>query len=278
MAQHICNYTLSIITVTYNAESELRKTIESILSQEKIDGVKIEYIIQDGLSKDGTLSVASAYRDSLKKKGIAFRVYSEKDSGIYDAMNQGIRRATGKWICLLNAGDTFFDQNSINNVKTYLEQSTSDVLYADYCRINPYIKTMVKIPEMKELRKTMIFCHQAIFVRDYIYFKDMYDCRYKLVADYELMLRLYLRGYAFMHIPVCLIAYDTDGISAKSMIQTYREIFKIRREKNVIDNIILEYCSFSVGIGKRFILANMPQRLRWHIFKVLKGPVYESKN
>ena len=249
---------LSIVTVTYNAERELKKTIESILIQKDVSELNIEYIIQDGLSKDRTLSVAKRYEEELKNVGIRLYIYSEKDAGIYDAMNKGIKKTTGKWICLLNAGDTFCNDKSLYDVKLALAQSSADVLYADYKRINSYIEKIVEIPQIEDLMNTMIFCHQAIFIRDYIYCKNLYDCKYQLVADYALMLKLYLTGVKFEYVPVCLIDYNVDGVSARNMIKTYSEIYMVRKDNAIIKNKVGEEIKYVIGILKRIILANMP--------------------
>lgn len=271
MDQEDNHFTLSIITVTYNAEKELQKTIESILSQQNIKEINIEYIIQDGLSSDKTLSIAKEYKTRLENKGITVNIYSEKDYGIYDAMNRGIRKSQGKWVCLLNAGDSFCDKQSLQGLKRYLEESIADVLYADYKRINSYVTRNVRIPDLKELRKTMIFCHQAIFIRDYIYRDNLYNCQYNLVADYDLMFRLYIEGRKFEHIPIYLIDYDTDGLSAKNMVRTYREIYKVRKDNAVIESKFIENIKYSIGIIIRVILANMSQSLRWKIYRKLKA-------
>lgn len=270
MDQKAYKYTLSIITVTYNAEKELEKTISSILSQEAMDEINIEYIIQDGLSKDRTLNIAREYQERFEKIGISFHIYSEKDSGIYDAMNKGIKKAKGKWVCLLNAGDTFCNERSIFYVAKCLKQSSSDILYADYNRVNSYVKRTVEISQIEELKHTMIFCHQAIFVRNYVYTENLYDCRYKLVADYDLMLRLYLNGYKFEHFPVCLVDYDINGISGTNMIETYREIYKVRKNNHVLGCVFQEKTRYVIGILKRIILAKMPQKMRWQVYGMIK--------
>lgn len=265
------NCTLSIVTITFNAESEIETTLKSVLEQTaQINNIKIEYIIQDGQSTDCTLKIVQQYSELMLQKGIDFRVISEKDSGIYDAMNKGISHTTGKWICLLNAGDTFSDDNALYSLSSYLINSKADVLYSDYYRTNKFLNRKVIIPELCNLRKNMIFCHQALFVRNEIYKKEKYNCRYRLVADYDLMLRLYLEEYHFEHVANALINYDIEGISAKNMVQTYKEIFKVRKDNNVLDNFLLEYIVFYLGIIKRVVLANMPQGLRWKLYRVVK--------
>ena len=99
----------------------------------------------------------------------------------------------------------------------------------------------------------------------------MYNCQYNLVADYDLMFRLYIEGRKFEHIPIYLIDYDTDGLSAKNMVRTYREIYKVRKDNAVIESKFIENIKYSIGIIIRVILANMSQSLRWKIYRKLKA-------
>ena len=96
--------TVSIVTVTYNSEKTLGATMESVLDQ---TCTEIEYLIVDGASTDGTVAVAESYRERMERKGIRLRIVSEKDRGIYDAMNKGIRMATGDVIGILNSDDWY---------------------------------------------------------------------------------------------------------------------------------------------------------------------------
>ena len=97
----------SIITVTYNAEAVLEDTIQSVISQTYHH---VEYILVDGASKDGTLSIIDRYRDRIT------RIVSEPDKGLYDAMNKGIRLATGDYLCFLNAGDSFHEDDTLQQM------------------------------------------------------------------------------------------------------------------------------------------------------------------
>lgn len=97
----------SIITVTYNAEAVLEDTIQSVISQTYHH---VEYIIVDGASKDGTLSIIDRYKDRIT------RIVSEPDKGLYDAMNKGIRLATGDYLCFLNAGDSFHEDDTLQQM------------------------------------------------------------------------------------------------------------------------------------------------------------------
>lgn len=113
----------SVITVTYNAEAVLEDTIQSVISQTYRH---VEYIIVDGASKDKTLSIIDRYKDHIAK------VTSEPDKGLYDAMNKGIRLATGDYLCFLNAGDSFHEDDTLQQmVHTLPGSELPDVMYGE---------------------------------------------------------------------------------------------------------------------------------------------------
>ena len=113
----------SIITVTYNAEKVLEDTIQSVVFQTYRD---VEYIIVDGNSKDNTMEIVSKYRNHISK------VISEPDKGLYDAMNKGIRMATGDYLCFLNAGDEFHDNETLQKtIHTLKGKELPDVIYGE---------------------------------------------------------------------------------------------------------------------------------------------------
>ena len=114
---------VSIITIAFNSEQIIAKTLESVLQQ---NIPELEYIIIDGASKDRTLEVVETYRGAMEKKGINFRVYSEPDEGIYDAMNKGISLATGEIIGLINSGD-WYENATIKKVIDTFESNDSDL-------------------------------------------------------------------------------------------------------------------------------------------------------
>ncbi|MDE6172707.1 MAG: glycosyltransferase, partial [Bacteroides sp.] len=113
----------SVITVTYNAEAVLEDTIQSVISQTYRH---VEYIIVDGASKDRTLAIAERYRDHIT------RIVSEPDKGLYDAMNKGIGLATGDYLCFLNAGDSFHEDDTLQQmVHTLSGNELPDVMYGE---------------------------------------------------------------------------------------------------------------------------------------------------
>ena len=102
---------ISVVTVCYNAVNDIEKTILSVINQTYPN---IEYLIIDGGSTDGTMDIVNKYKDKIDV------IVSEPDKGIYDAMNKGIDRATGDWINFMNAGDCFFEKETVNSVFIYL--------------------------------------------------------------------------------------------------------------------------------------------------------------
>lgn len=260
---------LSVITVCYNCCEKLRKTIESIYEQENI-GNNLEYIIIDGKSTDGTDVYAKKELEKISLKNVKTKFVSEKDNGIYDAMNKGIRFATGEWVLLLNAGDVFHSSESIKCLIEFLNNSSADIVYTDYYRVNNYIKKKIIISDIEKIKETMIFCHQAVIVKRKVYLVENYDVRYRLVADYNFLLKCYLNDYKYEHFSYYLVDYDIEGESAKRMIETYKEIYKVRKEILNIKCNVSETAKYLLGILKRKILSIIPQSLRWRLYRIIK--------
>lgn len=266
------NILLSIITVTFNAEKEVKKTIQSVLSQKDypIDA-KLEMVFIDGKSTDQTVSVIQHFIPLLEEKQISVRLISESDSGIYDAMNKGIKHAHGTWIQMLNAGDCLYNSHIFRKILPKMIDSEAGVLYGDFIKENEFTSRISKTPPLPELRGRIIFCHQSVFIRRDINIVNLYDTKYKLSADYKLLLKLYLEGIKFEYVPLCIVSYDLTGVSAKRMVEAYRECHHAREELKVIDNRVKDYCVYIAGISKLTILNRMPQALRWKIYHAVKG-------
>ena len=118
---------VSVITVCFNSENEIRETIESVLKQDFTD---YEYIVKDGKSQDRTISILHEYEEDFEKKGIVYRIISEKDGSIYRAMNEGIKFSNGEWLNFMNAGDTFANSSVLKNIfeKEYDELLNKNII------------------------------------------------------------------------------------------------------------------------------------------------------
>lgn len=143
---------VSIITVTYNAESLLERTLQSVLVQRYADK---EIVVVDGQSSDGTVAV-------IKRHAAAIQSWvSEPDKGIYDAMNKGVRMATGDWILFMNAGDTFASDDVLQRLFDAVDPAQADVVYGDVVK-GGVVKAA---PRQYRLYHRMLFCHQSVLTR-----------------------------------------------------------------------------------------------------------------
>ena len=214
---------LSIITINFNNKNGLQKTMDSVLNQSFQD---YEYIIVDGGSSDGSKELIESYsgRDDFKKR-VAYWC-SEKDSGIYNAMNKGMRHASGNWVYMLNSGDALVN-NVLNPVSNILHKHKYEVVYGsvDCYKKNEFFRTACASAE--NLKDGMI-PHQGTFIPFKLHEKfGFYDEKYKIVSDREFMLRLKTNGINFSHMPIVVCYYDEEGISATNMKQVSKENKKI---------------------------------------------------
>ena len=156
---------ISIITIAYNSENCIGRTIESVLAQDYPD---IEYWIIDGKSSDRTVEVAEGYRSAMEAKKIDYHVVSEPDGGIYDAMNKGIRLATGDVIGILNSDDTY-EPDTLETVAATFEREHCDLMYANIRMHKTDGTTFIKKARMRRIETSRDWNHPTTFVRADIY-------------------------------------------------------------------------------------------------------------
>lgn len=179
---------VSVITVCYNSEATIEDTIKSVVSQ---DYDNVEYILVDGVSKDNTLEIINKYKDKISK------IVSEKDNGIYDAINKGISIATGDLISVLNSDDFFANNRVISKVVKKINETNADASYGDLLyvdRLNPSIikRTWISGNYKKGMfYKGWMPPHPTFFIKKWCYQKfGVFNLTLKSSADYELMLRM----------------------------------------------------------------------------------------
>jgi len=210
--------TFTVITVTYNAESYLKETIKSIIEQKNVD---FEYIIIDGASKDNTLQIIKDYESKID-----FWI-SEPDDGLYDAMNKGIEKANGKYVIFMNAGDTFSENNILNNVKEAINPDIDDIVYGDRFYINESGQIdLQKAKPIETVFERMPFGHQSCFVKRELLQIRSFNTTYKYAADYDMIVDFYLqkKRFKYLEIPICNFLY---GGESESGIRPYLEVLKI---------------------------------------------------
>lgn len=222
----------TIVTVCYNAEKEIKKTMESLLEQ---DYLNYEYIIIDGNSKDKTVSKIQELKKKYLNKKIIF--ISEKDKGIYDAMNKAIEIAMGEWIIFMNAGDLFYSKEVLRKISKNLNDEY-DVIYGNIVGSDKrFGYKLIKPKNINMLKESMVFCHQAVFVKTLTMKKYKFDIQYKIAADYNFFYKLYRLGYKFNYQDETIAIYDLQGISS-NFIKNNLEKYKINREKKIFYKIL----------------------------------------
>lgn len=211
---------LSIITVCFNAEKTIKKTIKSILEQ---TFAGFEWVVVDGKSTDETNEIIKTYIPELEQKGIKVNYCSEKDKGIYDAMNKGAQMATGDYLTYMNADDFYYQNDSIEKVISVLTKTSADIVYGDTCFIKPVEQYIEKAKSIETITYHLPFCPQSAFVKSELQRKLQFDTQFRISADYDFFLRAYLQGKKFQRIDQVVAYFTFGGVSNENLIETYRE-------------------------------------------------------
>ena len=232
----------SIITITYNAEAFLPRTVESVLSQHYRD---IEHIIIDGASTDSTISVAQDYmqRSYAAQNGHEVRIVSEPDNGLYDAMNKGLRQASGDYICFLNAGDFFPNANVLDTIVSRSltgksRQQLPAVIYGNTDIVDNdgnFLRHRRLAPPRnltwRSFRKGMLVCHQAFYARLDIARTVPYDTRYRYSADVDWCIRVMKEaermGVGLAYVDSVVVNYTQEGQTTKHHRDSLKERYRV---------------------------------------------------
>lgn len=223
---------ITIVTVTFNAEKYLEDTIKSILEQ-TYDNKEIEYIIIDGKSNDKTIDIIKKY-----DKHINYWL-SEPDKGIFDAMNKAIDMANGQWINFLNAGDTFYNNDVLSKISSHLKQDT-DILLSNTNLIKINEKNKIFKANIENIYKTTPCFHQSQFVKTSLLKKFKYNTKYKIVCDYEFMIKCFINNYNFKVVDLVTVNFIPGGFSTTHAQEAMIEGMMILKENKISFNIIYE--------------------------------------
>lgn len=215
---------LSVITVTYNAEHTLERTLKSVREQTY---PAIEHIIVDGNSNDGTVALIHRYENERLKW------ISEPDKGLYDAMNKGIKMATGDYLCFLNAGDTFYDTDTVQKIFASIDENHSpDILYGETAIVddNGRFLHMRRLQAPKNLtwksfKHGMVVCHQAFIVKRELV--EPYDLSYRFSADFDWCIRMMKKAKNIYNTDLILVDYLNTGMTTANRKASLRERYRI---------------------------------------------------
>lgn len=215
----------SVITVCYNAHDTIADTLRSVVNQTY---PRMEYIIVDGASTDGTMALVDGYRHRIA------RVVSEPDKGLYDAMNKGLALATGDYLCFLNAGDTFHAPDTLQQMADRIQDCMElpDVLYGETALVDRERRFLrmrrLRAPRRltwRSFRQGMLVCHQAFFAKRTL--AEPYDLRYRFSADFDWCIRILKKARCMQFIPLTLIDYLSEGITTAHHKASLKERFRI---------------------------------------------------
>lgn len=223
---------ISIITVVYNGKDSLEQTILSVLNQSV---APYEYLIIDGKSTDTTVEIAKKYEVAFQQKNIKYKIYSEKDDGIYDAMNKGIRLASGDFVAMLNSDD-WYENTAIETVITTYREHPFDLAYGSIQYTGKNGAILVKNSRVDSFVTSRNWNHPSTFVRRELCLQYPFDLNWKIYADFDWFLKLRNMNINIAIFPVdkVIAHFRTGGASINknldSMLQRAREKYVAYRK------------------------------------------------
>lgn len=233
---------LTIITITYNAENVLERTLKSIFAQ---TNQNFEFIIIDGASKDNTLKIAQKY--NIKN------IHSEPDNGIYDAMNKGLKLANGEFIWFMNAGDQIFDNEVVHKlIKTF--EANGDVYYSDTEIVDESDKSLGlrskitphQLPnplKWQNFKYGMVVCHQSFIARKSICLPFLLNHHYSADIDWEINCLKASKNTIFLNF--ILSKYLTGGFSVKNLKASLVDRFQVLQNHFGLFTAVVSHFSIS---------------------------------
>lgn len=240
--------TLSVITIVYNNVKDIERTLLSVINQ-KYDA--IEYIVIDGGSTDGTVDIIKKHEEKISKW------VSESDKGIYNAMNKGLKMATGDYVLFMNSGDEIYDLNTVSNI--FSHEPNADIYYGETEMFNDDWESLGtrrhKVPEKftwRSFKYGMSISHQAIYIRREI--TEPYDEHYKLSADIDWILKAARKAKKIVNTHQYVAKYLVGGMSKKRHRESLKERF----------HIFTKYYGFIANLFNHAVIA---ARLSWYYLR-----------
>ena len=249
---------ITIITVTYNAETTVERTLQSVESQSY---PHIEHVIIDGCSTDHTLAHVQRYVERNGEKPHLVRVVREPDKGLYDAMNKGIQQASGDYLVFLNAGDKLHETTTIEGLVEQIDwqrnRANYAIVYGETDLVDDEGRFLrhrrLKAPERlsaKSFRSGMLVCHQSFYVRTDLAKATPYDLGYRYSADYDWCIRLMQRAekrrLRFLNTHLVLTDYLSEGLTTKNQRKSLVERLRLMAHHYGWPTAIAEHLWFVV--------------------------------
>lgn len=258
---------LTVITICYNSEKTLGRCINSVIKQLNDD---IEYLIVDGKSNDNTINIIKEY--IINQDNI--RYITEKDNGIYDAMNKGVKLAKGKWVYFINSDDCI-KENILEKIVKLIKINKYDCIYGDLEEVleyknKLYSRNLIADRNLEELKKGMIFSHQSFFCKTEVIEKcGFFNTDFKVAGDWDLIVKIYLLSYEFYHINEIIAEFYLGGACSSSH---NLERHLVRKGNNLYKNFDAYFvkdifCMIKRKVGQTFLKDKYDER-RLRLYKV----------
>jgi glycosyltransferase involved in cell wall biosynthesis len=235
---------ISVVTVCYNSEKTIAATLESVLAQTHGE---TEYIIIDGASKDRTVKIAESYQEHFAAKGFEYRIVSEPDKGIYDAMNKGIAMAAGELVGIVNSDD-WYEPDTLQKAAEAYAKTNFEVLFATL-RIHKGAVTVLKKPRIRRFITSRDWNHPTMFVAKAVYNEEKYALL-SIYDDFEFYLRMRRQNRRIVTIDDILSNFAIGGISTKN---SWAAVFKDTRARYG--------CYRNNGYSRLYILESAAQEI-----------------
>lgn len=229
---------ISVITVVYNNANGIENTIISILNQ---NYQNVEYIIIDGASTDGTVDIIKKYENHIHCW------ISEPDRGLYDAMNKGLKRATGEYIMFLNSGDLFYNSEVLANI--FKNEKNFDVFYGDTKMIDeknielgPRRLQAPKSLTWKSFRKGMLVSHQALIIKRELI--SEYDLQYCFSSDFDWVIKILRKAKKICNTGLVITASREGGVTKQNLLRSLKERFLIMKKNYGLFPTLINHAGF----------------------------------
>ncbi|OJW15745.1 glycosyltransferase family 2 protein [Mucilaginibacter sp. 44-25] len=239
---------LSVITIVYNNARDIERTMLSALNQTYPN---IEYVVVDGASNDGTLEIIKKYGSRISK------LISEKDKGIYDAMNKGLAAATGDYVIFMNSGDEFYDAHTVE--KVFATAEDADIYYGETEMVNDERQSLGrrrhKAPEKftwRSFKYGMSVSHQAIYIRRSLV--ESYDPQYQLSADIDWIIKAAKKAKKIVRVDSYVAKYLVGGMSKARHRQSLQERFDIMKRHYGLIPTLFNHAVIAFNLGWYWLL------------------------
>ncbi len=257
---------ISIITVCYNSEKNIKDTLESVLKQTYKN---YEYILVDGKSQDNTLKIIKKYEKKFKGK---LKYISENDKGIYDAMNKGIKLSTGDIVGLINSDDILANSFVFEKIIKEFEKKKCAGVYGDLVFMDESLKSPVRNFIAYPYKKNITWHppHPTLYLKKEVYNKiGKFNLKYKICADLDFMTRIIKKNYTFSYIREYLVIMRTGGVSTnglKGYYKNFKEANKVLKKNHIrfyyIINILRILKTFKQGLSAKLFKNKILEKLK----------------